>query len=135
MKPNDRRSGRILGFAIAAALAACATSPPNYEIRLDANDTAEVSVEAPREAVYEAAIAEIRRRGAVEVSSLEGGWIVGEVGDAAVRIELASAAGDRTEVRVMPFVFKTEHRRAYSRVAEELPQFDLARRVAERVAP
>jgi hypothetical protein len=152
MNPNDRprRVGAariafartplalMLGPLALMALSACASTPGSpgeahdaVAVRLDDEETATVSIAAPREEVYEAAIREIRRRGAVLVSSLEGGWITAEMGEAAVRVELSNPVEGQTLVRIPRFSAHAV-RRSYSRVAEELPQYELARRVAEQ---
>ena len=128
------RAPRV-GALLVIAFAACETEPrAPLDVRIDANDVAWVDVAAPRAQVYEAAIAEIRRYGAVEVSSLEGGWIVGEIGRAPVRVELRDDGPDLIRVRVLPFAPPPQTaRQTYSPLAEKAPQFELARRVAERL--
>lgn len=125
---------RVFGALALAGLAACASSAPapDLGIRLEPDGAAIVDVAAPRTVVYEASIAEIRRRGGIEVSSLEGGWIVGSIGRSAVRVDLSNSSAERTRLRVAPFTLSGTTRHPYSRVSEEVPQFELARRIVER---
>ena len=134
------RRGRGNGLTRAAAviagaltLAGCAgTQEESGRIETAADGAAEILTKASRATVYEASIREIRRRGVVVVSSLEGGWVHGQIGSAIVNVELKDANGG-TLVRVLPYVAENNPGLPYSRYNDEAPNIDLARVIANAV--
>jgi hypothetical protein len=154
---NCVRAARNCGIAaalLAAVLAGCASSSdpasPGAEPRIHIDDAgvATATVAAARADVYEAVILEIRRRGSVEVSSLEGGWISGEIEGAPVRVEISSEAASsspaitdnvsraeslpaHTRIRIPPLGPSLEKTQRRGRA--EMTAFDLARAIVARV--
>lgn len=135
-----RRSGSLhtpvkVGAPWVLALAACgvrATRPDPPAIVMDPDGTAEVLVMASRADVYEAVVRQVRRRGVVQVSSLEGGWVEGQIGVKPLRVEFTDKGGGIL-VRVRPFVLPESKTKPYSRYYDEAPQRELARVIADEL--
>lgn len=136
--PDAGRRGRLLrpfAAALAAAAAGCAsTGDEPAAVRVDEAGAAEIVTAAPRAVAYEAVIREIRRRGVVQVSSLEGGWVHGQIGASTVRVELRDA-GAGTLVRVLPYTADAAPGLPYSRYTDESPNIELARIIADAATP
>ncbi len=109
-------------------LAACAAPPIGGGVDLEAlpDDAFRIVVAATIDEAIESAIREISSRGAVAVSSREGGWLVGDVERTEVRLHFESIDERVSAIRVS--AVDPDRRAARPRVAETL-----AIRIARRL--
>ena len=97
-RPSAARSA--VSLLLLAAGCGLFRETPNSEIRVVDGDSAEVDLPATREAAHETVIATLRHLGAPDVSSLEGGWVTGQIGPWRVHADLAPNADGTTRLRV-----------------------------------